>query len=57
MVNYIEVAVTKLPICAIMTAMQFYLSNVDLPPMFGPVTSSKDSSLVKTVSFGMNYLF
>jgi hypothetical protein len=35
--------------------MQVYLRRVDLPPMLGPVTKSKDYSRLSSVSFGTNY--
>jgi len=36
--NRINWAGTKEPICARITSNAFCLRNVDLPPMFGPVT-------------------
>ena len=40
------------PIYARITARHVYLSNVDFPPMFGPVTSKHNAPFSKIVSFG-----
>jgi hypothetical protein len=50
----------KLPIYARITARQDYLNNVDLPPMFGPVTKSAlagSSNVLITVLFGINFFY
>lgn len=52
-----DYAGTKLPIYARITARHVYLSSVDLPPIFGPVTKSNDSSLVIIVSLGINCFY
>jgi hypothetical protein len=51
---------TKHPICANITAKHVYLSNVDLPPIFGPVINNPlaGSYFVQTiVLLGMNFFF
>ena len=47
------------PIWARMTARQTYLSKVDLPPIFGPVSKSVDGlpRQPKYVSLGMKELY
>lgn len=49
-----DVALTRMPSCAMTTAMQVCRNTVDFPPMFGPVTTRTPGtpSQLRRVSFG-----